>query len=67
MRLSPCEVTLKQTSETEGGRRLKRTLENLETWRVEGILDLHKSGNELSLDLHKSGNQLSLDVRIKTH
>ena len=29
--------------------------------RVEGVLHLHKSGNELSLDLHKSGNELSLD------
>ena len=28
--------------------------QKLGTW-VEGVLDLHKSGNELSLDLHKSG------------
>ena len=27
-----------------------------------GVLDLHKSGNELSLDLHKSSNELSLDL-----
>ena len=34
---------------------------NLELgWR--GVLDLHKSGNELSLDLHKSGNEFSLDL-----
>ena len=26
--------------------------------RVEGVLDLHKSVNELSLNLHKSGNEL---------
>ena len=29
-------------------------------WR--GLLDLHKSGSELSLHLHKSGNELSLDL-----
>ena len=33
-------------------------------WRMEGVLDLHNSGNELSLDLHKSGNELSLDLHI---
>ena len=33
---------------------------NSKGWR--GILDLHKSGNELSLDLQKSGNELSLDL-----
>ena len=32
--------------------------------RMEGILDLHKSGNELSLDLHKSGNELSFNLHI---
>ena len=26
------------------------------------VLDLHKSGNELSLNLHKYGNELSLDL-----
>ena len=40
--------------------RLKQTSENSEGWR--GVLDLHKSGNELSLDLDKSGNELSLDL-----
>ena len=35
---------------------------NSEEWK--GVLDLHKSGNELSLDLHKSGNELSLDLHI---
>ena len=29
-----------------------------------GVLDLHKSGNELSLDLYKPGNELSLDLHI---
>ena len=29
-------------------------------WR--GVLDLHKSGYELSLDLYKSSNELSLDL-----
>ena len=33
-------------------------------WSVEEVLDLHKSGNELSLDLHKSGNELSLDLHF---
>ena len=47
-----------------GGGRLKQTLENSEIWNLGGggILDLHKSGNELSLDLHNSGNELSLDL-----
>ena len=39
--------------------------EHWKTWklrRVEGVLDLHKSGNEWSLDLYKSGNELSLDL-----
>ena len=34
------------------------------TWKLrwlEGVLNLHKFGNELSLDLRKSGNELSLD------
>ena len=33
----------------------------LRTWE-EGVLDLHKSGNQWSLDLHKSGNKLSLNL-----
>ena len=37
-----------------------RKFGNSEGWR--GVLDLHKSGNELSLDLHKSGNEFSLDM-----
>ena len=39
--------------------------EHWKTWklrRVDGALDLHKSGNELSLHLQKSGNELSLDL-----
>ena len=49
--------------------RLKWTLEKVETHKIQisflggvGVLDLHKSGNELSLDLHKSGNESSLDL-----
>ena len=48
VRLKPCEVRLKQTSE------------NSETQM--GVLNLHKSGNELNLDLHKSGNELMLHI-----
>ena len=59
VRLKPCEEN------GRWGRRLKWT-SDLETWKlgtwVEGVLDLHKSGNELSLDLHKSGNEFSLDL-----
>ena len=39
-----------------------RNLENSNFLWVEGVLDFHKSGNELSLDLHKFGNELSLDL-----
>ena len=35
-------------------------LGNLEGWRR--LLDLHKSGDELSSDLHKFGNELSSDL-----
>ena len=38
-----------------------RKIRNSEGW-IE-VLDLHKSGNEISLDLHKSGNELSLDLQ----
>ena len=41
---------------------IERTLENSETGKGRGVLDLHKSGNELCLDLHKSDNELSLDL-----
>ena len=46
-----------------GGGRLKQTLENSKNRKGGGgLLNLHKSGNELNLDLHKSGNELSLDL-----
>ena len=54
------EVRLKRTLETEGGGRGEiekntRKLGNSKEWRE--VLDLHKTGNELSLDLHKSSNE----------
>ena len=56
--LGEIEMNLRNGS---GGGRLKQTLESLELrWR--GVLDLHKSNNDLSLDLHKYGNELSLDL-----
>ena len=56
------EIEMNLGNRRWAGERLQWTLENSETWNlgVGGLLDLHKSGNELSLDLHKSGNELDL-------
>ena len=40
---------------------IEMNIRKLRNW-MEGILDLHKSGNGLSLDWYKSGNELSLDI-----
>ena len=53
-------MRLKQTSETKGGGGFwNEHWKTQKLRRVEGVLDLHKSGNDLSLDLHKSSNELS--------
>ena len=55
--IEPTQGEIEINLRNRGWGKIETNIRNLELgWR--GVLDFHKSGNELSLDLHKSGNEL---------